>query len=74
MKLDLVIDSIKWGIAVGLMFLLGVILVYGGVHVVLGVFHGIVSYAVLGFILFVLGSMLLYLLITLILHWIYMEN
>lgn len=74
MKLDLVINSIKWGIAVGLMFLLGVIVTYGGVHVALGVFQGIISYAVLGLVLLVLGSMLLYLLITLILHWIYMEN
>lgn len=74
MKLDLVVSSIKWGIAVGLMFLLGVIVTYGGVHVALGVFQGIISYVVLGFMLLVLGSMLLYLLITLILHWIYMED
>ena len=69
MELDLVINSIKWGIIGGLMFLLGVIVTYGGVHVALGVFQGVVSYVVLGFMLVVVGLMLLHLLITLILHW-----
>ena len=74
MKLDLVIDAIKWGLAVGLVFLFGVISVYGGVHVVLGVFEGVVQSLVLGFMLLVSGSIALYLLRTLTLHWIDMQD
>ena len=74
MKLDLVIDSIKWGIVAGLMFLLGVIVAYGGTHVVLGVFQGVVWYVVLGFMLFVASLTLLHLLITFVLHWFDMED
>lgn len=65
----IMLNSIKWSVIGGLMFLLGVIVAYGGVHVALGVFQGIVSYVVLGFMLVVVGLMLLHLLITLILHW-----
>ena len=74
MELDLVINSIKWGIIGGLMFLLGVIVVYGGTHVVLGMFQGVVWYVVLGFMLFVIALTLLHLLISFVLHWIYMED
>lgn len=74
MKLDLVIDAIKWGLAVGLVFLFGVISVYGGVHVFLGVFEGAVSSLVLGFMLLVSGTTVLYLLRTLTLHWIDMQD
>lgn len=74
MGLDLVINSIKWGIVGGLMFLLGVIVAYGGVHVALGVFQGIVWYAVLGFMLVVASLTLLHLLITFVLHWIDVED
>ena len=74
MGLDLVINSIKWGIIGGLMFLLGVIVAYGGTHVVLGVFQGIVSYIVLGFMVFVIALTLLHLLISFVLHWIDMEE
>lgn len=74
MELDLVLNSIKWGIIAGLMFLLGVIVVYGGAHVALGVFQGIVWYVVLGFMLLVIGLILLHLLITYILHWIDVEE
>ena len=74
MGLDLMINSIKWGIIGGLMFLLGVIVAYGGTHVVLGVFQGIVVYAVLGFMLVVVGLTLLHLLIALVLYWTDMEE
>ena len=74
MELDLVFNSIKWGIIGGLMFLLGVIVVYGGVHVASGVFQGIVWYVVLGFMLFVIALTLLHLLISFILYWIVMED
>ena len=74
MKLDLVIDAIKWGLAVGLVFLFGVISVYGGVHVFLGVFGGAVSSLVLGFMLLVSGLTALYLLRTLTLHWIDVQD
>lgn len=74
MGLDLVINSIKWGIIGGLMFLLGVIVAYGGTHVALGVFQGIVWYVVLGFMLFVASLTLLHLLITFVLHWFDMED
>ena len=74
MGLDLVINSIKWGIIGGLMFLLGVIVAYGGTHVALGVFQGIVWYVVLGFMLFVAALTLLHLLITFVLHWFDMED
>ena len=74
MELDLVLNSIKWGIIAGLMFLLGVIVVYGGAHVALGVFQGIVWYVVLGFILIVIALTLLHLLISFVLHWIVVED
>ena len=74
MELALVLNSIKWGIVGGLMLLLGVIVVYGGVHIALGVFQGVVWYIVLGFMLFVIGLILLHLLITYILHWIDVED
>ena len=74
MELDLVMNSIKWGIICGLMFLLGVIVVYGGVHIALGVFQGIVWYVVLGFMLFVVALTLLHLLISFVLHWIVVED
>lgn len=74
MELDLVLNSIKWGIVAGLMFLLGVIVVYGGVHVALGVFQGIVWYVVLGFMLLVIALILLHLLISFVLHWIDVED
>ena len=74
MELDLVLNSIKWGIVAGLMFLLGVIVAYGGTYVVLGVFQGIVSYIVLGFMVFVIALTLLHLLISFVLHWIDMEE
>lgn len=74
MKLGLVIDAIKWGLAVGLVFLFGVISVYGGVHVFLGVFEGIVPSLVLGFMLLVSGLTALYLLRALTLHWIDMQD
>ena len=74
MELDLVMNSIKWGIIGGLMFLLGVIAVYGGVHIALGVFQGIVWYVVLGFMLFVVALTLLHLLISFVLHWIVVED
>lgn len=74
MELDLVINSIKWGIIGGLMFLLGVIVTYGGVHVALGVFQGVVWYIVLGFMLFVIALTLLHLLISFVLHWIVVED
>ena len=74
MELDLVLNSIKWGIIAGLMFLLGVIVVYGGTHVALGVFQGIVWYVVLGFILLVIALTLLHLLISFVLHWIVVED
>ena len=74
MKLDLVIDAIKWGLAVGLVFLFGVISVYGGVHVFLGVFEGVVQSLALGFMLLVSGLTALYLLRTLTLHWIDIED
>ena len=74
MELDLVLNSIKWGIIGGLMFLLGVIVVYGGAHVALGVFQGIVWYVVLGFILLVIALTLLHLLISFVLHWIVVED
>lgn len=74
MKLDLVINAVKWGLAVGLVFLFGVISVYGGVHVFLGVFEGIVLSLVLGFMLLVSGTTVLYLLRTLTLHWIDMQD
>ena len=74
MELDLVLNSITWGIIGGLMFLLGVIVVYGGVHVALGVFQGVVWYIVLGFMLFVIALTLLHLLISFVLHWIDMED
>ena len=74
MGLDLVINSIKWGIIGGLMFLLGVIVVYGGTYVVLGVFQGVVWYVVLGFMLLVASLTLLHLLITFVLHWIDVED
>ena len=70
MGLDLVLNSIKWGIVGGLVFLLGVIVAYGGTHVALGVFQGIVWYVVLGFMLFVAALTLLHLLITFVLYWI----
>ena len=69
MGLDLVINSIKWGIVGGLVFLLGVIVAYGGTYVALGVFQGAVWYVVLGFMLVVVTLTLLYLLITLVIHW-----
>ena len=74
MELDLVLNSIKWGIIGGLMFLLVVITAYGGVHVALGVLQGIVWYAVLGFMLVVVGLTLLHLLIALVLYWTDMEE
>ena len=74
MGLDLVLNSIKWGIVAGLMFLLGVIVTYGGVHVALGVFQGIVWCVVLGFMLFVTTLTLLHLLVSLVLYWIDMED
>ena len=74
MELDLVMNSIKWGIIGGLMFLLGVIVVYGGTHVVLGMFQGVVWYVVLGFMLFVVALTLLHLLISFVLHWIVVED
>lgn len=74
MELDLVINSIKWGIVGGLIFLLGVIVTYGGVHVALGVFQGVVWYIVLGFMLLVIGLTLLHLLISFVLHWIVEED
>ena len=74
MGLDLVINSIKWGIVAGLMFLLGVIVAYGGTHVALGVFQGVVWYVVLGFMLLVASLTLLHLLITFVLHWFDMED
>ena len=74
MELDLVLNSIKWGIIGGLMFLLGVIVVYGGVHVALGVFQGVVWYIVLGFMLLVIALTLLHLLISFVLHWIDAED
>ena len=74
MGLDLVLNSIKWGIVAGLMFLLGVIVAYGGTHVVLGVFQGVVWYVVLGFMLVVAALTLLHLLITFVLYWIDMED
>lgn len=74
MKLDLVINAVKWGLAVGLVFLFGVISVYGGVHVFLGVFEGIILSLVLGFMLLVSGTTALYLLRTLTLHWIDMQD
>lgn len=70
----IILNSIKWSIVSGLMFLLGVIVVYGGTHVVLGVFQGVVSYVVLGFMLFVIALILLHLLISFILYWIDMED
>ena len=69
MGLDLVFNSIKWGIVGGLVFLLGVIVAYGGTHVVLGVFQGVVWYVVLGFMLLVASLTLLHLLITFVIHW-----
>ena len=69
MGLDLVINSIKWGIVGGLVFLLGVIVVYGGTYVVLGVFQGTVWCVVLGFMLVVATLTLLDLLITFVIHW-----
>lgn len=74
MGLDLVINSIKWGIIGGLMFLLGVIVAYGGTYVALGVFQGVVWYVVLGFMLLVASLTLLHLLITFVLHWIDVED
>ena len=74
MGLDLVLNSIKWGIVAGLMFLLGVIVAYGGTHVALGVFQGVVWYVVLGFMLLVASLTLLHLLITFVLHWFDMED
>jgi len=74
MKLDLVINAVKWGLAVGLVFLFGVISVYGGVHVFLWVFGGAVSSLVLGFMLLVSGLTALYLLRTLTLHWIDVQD
>ena len=74
MGLDLVFNSIKWGIIAGLMFLLGVIVAYGGTHVALGVFQGVVWYVVLGFMLLVASLTLLHLLITFVLHWFDMED
>ena len=74
MELDLVLNSIKWGIIGGLVFLLGVIVTYGGVQVALGVFQGVVWYIVLGFMLLVIALTLLHLLITYILHWIDVED
>lgn len=74
MELDLVLNSIKWGIIGGLMFLLGVIVAYGGVHIALGVFQGVVWYIVLGFMLFVIALTLLHLLISFVLHWIVVED
>lgn len=74
MGLDLVFNSIKWGIVGGLVFLLGVIVAYGGTHVVLGVFQGVVWYVVLGFMLLVASLTLLHLLITFVLHWIDVED
>ena len=70
MGLDLVINSIKWGIIGGLLFLLGVIVAYGGTHVALGVFQGTVWCVVLGFMLVVATLTLLDLLITFVIHWI----
>ena len=74
MELDLMINSIKWGIIGGLMFLLGVIVAYGGTHIALGVFQGIVWYVVLGFMLFVVALTLLHLLTSFVLHWIDAEE
>ena len=74
MGLDLVLNSIKWGIIGGLMLLLGVIVAYGGTYVVLGVFQGIVWYVVLGFMLFVAALTLLHLLTSFVLHWIDVEE
>ena len=70
----IILNSIKWGIIGGLMFLLGVIVVYGGVHVALGVFQGVVWYVVLGFMLFVAALTLLHLLTSLVLYWIDLEE
>ena len=56
------------------MFLLGVIVAYGGTHVVLGVFQGVVWYVVLGLMLLVASLTLLHLLITFVLHWIDVED
>lgn len=74
MGLDLVINSVKWGIIGGLVFLLGVIVAYGGTHVVLGVFQGTVWCVVLGFMLVVATLTLLDLLITFVIHWFNMED
>ena len=71
---DIILNSIKWSVVVGLMFLLGVIVAYGGTHVVLGVFQGIVSYIVLGFMLFVTTLISLHLLVSLVLYWIDLEE
>ena len=70
MGLDLVLNSIKWGIIGGLVFLLGVIVAYGGTYVALGVFQGTVWCVVLGFMLVVATLTLLDLLITFVIHWI----
>lgn len=74
MGLDLVLNSIKWGIIGGLLFLLGVIVAYGGTYVVLGVFQGTVWCVVLGFMLVVAALTLLDLLITFVIHWFNMED
>lgn len=68
------LNSIKWGIIGGLMFLLGVIVAYGGTYVALGVFQGVVWYVVLGLMLLVASLTLLHLLITFVLHWIDVED
>ena len=71
---DIILNSIKWSVVAGLMFLLGVIVAYGGTHVALGVFQGVVWYVVLGFMLVVVTLILLHLLISLVLYWIDMEE
>ena len=61
---DMIIRSIEWALIVSIMILSGIMVMYGVLTIVAGMFKGIILLIVLGLILLIAGLMMIYLMGT----------